>query len=447
MLTESDARDLLAQAAATIDVPPGAPLPDSGIQRRRWLVPVSAAAAAVLLIATGVALMRDDETPSRAPTGATKTTPDAPPAAAGIPPVFAYDANSAEQMLAQRGLVVSRKPSYTCLTAGRAVRTTPATGAHVAPGHEVTLWVTEPGLHSSCRAPARDALAWQLLDFANGRGPAPTFAPEVTVYVDGQRATLTGDQAANPNRWTSGSALGLLATASRQVLRGQGSTLTPLLTVHPDDGTQFVCGGQVVPSELAGRQSLWLSLAVPTPGFISGACTFGNLYQTNGQIDAIVVRASDGFGGGHTQGPVERDPDPDRIAARFLAYARGSAVGLPVGASVRLYLGNEYQKTISAADIGDRNSFRVCAAYAGHVCPMSAVATLAQFPHQPLITDSLPAGYCLAKLTKHAQGTAGSRMVVLKNPNPLGCIPEFAVQIWSNDVGQITAVNLLLGEP
>lgn len=145
--------------------------------------------------------MRDDRTSDQAPTTGPTTPNDVTPAVGGIPSVFGYDANSAEKMLTERRLVVTRKPSYTCLTSGRAVRTKPATGTRFGPGDTVTLFVTEPGPDSACPVPAEDALAWRLLDFANGRGPAPSFAAEVTVYVDGQLTTLTRDKATDPDSW------------------------------------------------------------------------------------------------------------------------------------------------------------------------------------------------------------------------------------------------------
>ncbi len=99
-------------------------------------------------------------------------------------------------------------------------------------------------------------MAWQLLDFANGRGAAPEFASTVYVYVNGSRTVLSGDEAADADSWAPDSALGLLAAATRQQVRGGGDTITPLLTVRSDRGSQYVCGGERLPSVLAERRSL-----------------------------------------------------------------------------------------------------------------------------------------------------------------------------------------------
>jgi hypothetical protein len=447
MLTETEVRDLLARAAATIEVPPGAPITPAADRRRRWLAPVLAGAASVLLVVGGVALVSDGGTHGNVPTPDPATTRNEP-SGAGIPSVFGYDADSAERLLTSAGLVVTRRPSYTCRTSDRAVRTSPTAGNPYQSGASVTLFVTEQPPAARCAVPPLDALAWQLLDFANGRRPAPAFASEVTVYVDGQRTVLAGEQAANPRTWSTGSALGLLAAASRQKELREGFTATPVLRVHTDDGTQFACGGQELPTALSGRQSLWLSIEIPTDG-PSMSCTFANVFLDEGRVDALVVRTAAPLTGGATTRPEqtpEPDPDPAEIGARFLAYVSGEPADLPADAPMRLYLGNMYQKTIRPGGLEDRRSWDVCANYAERSCPMSAVRTLEELQSQPAITSFLP-DLCLDTLTDTPPDTEDDRMVVLGPPEPESCASDFAVQIWYNDAGQITAVNLLFGSP
>jgi hypothetical protein len=54
---------------------------------------------------------------------------------------------------------------------------------------------------------------------------------------------------------------------------------------------------------------------------------------------------------------------------------------------------------------------------------------------------------CLGTLAEKPVGTGGSTSISLSRYGPTSCGEKFEVQIWSNDVGQITAVNLLLGDP
>jgi hypothetical protein len=133
------------------------------------------------------------------------------------------------------------------------------------------------------------------------------------------------------------------------------------------------------------------------------------------------------------------------IAAHFLAYARGDTDSLPVDTPVRLYLGNRYQKTIRP-ELDGRLGWDICVPnYAARTCPMSAIAALRDRELMPSITDR-PADLCLAERPDPPADTGGSHSVVLQ-PRGADCTQEYYVRIWFNDVGQITAVNLTLGEP
>jgi hypothetical protein len=440
MLTETEARELLAIAAATIEVKPGPPVTlTTGARVRRWL-PALAAAAAVVLVVAGAAVLLDQPSESRA---APTNPPDpAVPQDGRIPSVFAYSGSAAEDMLTERGLVVTTKTTPTCGETGRAVRTEPDTGTRFEVGDPVTLVVTEMSATAFCVPPHDEALAWQLLDFANDRGPAPWFAPDVAVYLNGEQTTLSRVEATDRSTWPSSSALDALAVATRQEAHRQGFTATPTLMTGRDNGTRFACGGLGLPSELAGRTSLWLSIELPTDGFF-GACTVANVYRTEGQVDAIVVRTS-GVAAPDTSVP-ESDPDPDRVAARFLAFARGESDSLPVDTPVRLYLGGDYIKTIQASEVSDPDAWTVCPRFMSMPCQISALATARGFGQQVALTDFLPTGCLNPRSAKPPTDTGGSQMVVLGLPEPATCKDDFLVQVWSNDVGQITAVNLLFG--
>ena len=76
---------------------------------------------------------------------------------------------------------------------------------------------------------------------------------------------------------------------------------------------------------------------------------------------------------------------------------------------------------------------------------MSAIAELRDRELMPSITDR-PRDLCLAELPDPPADTGGSHSVELQ-PRDADCTQEYYVRIWFNDVGQITAVNLSLGEP
>jgi len=293
MLSESAARDLLVQAGETIDVPPGMPdLPPA--PPRRW--PVLAAAAAVVvavLAATGVvALQRDTDT---SPSGEV-TVPRvdfqaySPSLTAGqIPSVFAYDGASARSMLEGLGLTVTVEPDYVCNTPGRATRTNPRVGTTYSAGHTVTLFVTEEPPTARCAPDTQEDLAWQLLDFANGRGPAPAFADEVWVAANGESAEIPASLAADPTAWVDGTPLGVLRQLSQEAHEVIGSSQgfeTPQLFVSISDPASS-CHG-----DLSGvpRNDQGVSIGIAFIQDGAEPCTTVDIFRTNGLIGAISLR-------------------------------------------------------------------------------------------------------------------------------------------------------------
>ena len=451
MLTETEARELLAKAADTIEVGPGEPILGAEQPTRpRWLLPVLAAATVAVVVVGAVAVLRNDTESSPPPVTGPTTPPVVEPGADGrMPSVFGYDKFAATDMLEGMGLVVTTEPVSGCVSEFRAVRTVPPIGTRIRPGDAVTLFATQHGPLDDCIDPLPDALAWTLLDFANGRGPAPGFAPEVIAYVNGDEWHLTADQAADLSYWQTGSPLDVLAAATRPPVPTTDWRPKPFLAVYEPDGFDVTCGDQELPAELAGRSSSWFRIGnVQESIGLNFGCVFANVYRTDGQIDAIVVR-TEGIlylTEDAEPGPPNAAADPDGIGAAFLAFARGQSEIPPVADDVRLYLGNEYEKTISAADARDPGSWKVCALYAERSCPFSALATLRNFEAEPAVEDLLPRG-CLTWGTEPVTDSGGTQVVVLSVPEPPMCAENFAVQIWSDDDGHITAVNLLLGSP
>lgn len=120
---------------------------------------------------------------------------------------------------------------------------------------------------------------------------------------------MTAAEAADPARWR-GTAFDLYAKASTYA-RGFASephTMNGVrlsaqdvhlnaVTMHVDDGHDFVCGGRELPRFYSERPSLWLNLSPPDYGGIPSDCTMLNVFTTNGRIDAVVARTMDGLRG------------------------------------------------------------------------------------------------------------------------------------------------------
>lgn len=188
--------------------------PPDDARRRRWPA-VAALAIALATAGTVVALTR----------------PEPPPAdhlgADQMPSLFGYDGASAAALLEKRGLEVQRRPFRSCEVRDRVVASAPATGAPVARGERVVIYTALPADVSCLTDYGERELAWQLLDFANGHGPAPAFAPQVWVYPsDGPARVLTSTDAADRDSWQGTEVLSALRKASSDVALVQEHPLT-----------------------------------------------------------------------------------------------------------------------------------------------------------------------------------------------------------------------------
>lgn len=166
-----------------------------------------------------------------------------------------------------------------------------------------------------------------------------------------------------------------------------------------------------------------------------------------GETDTIPVKsATDDRAPDREDSEKSFDPGRSRVAHLFLDFARreGEADGPPVDTPVALYLGNAYQRTIPDGKSDRRGQWRVCDDYGQHACPMSALEVLVGSQGEVVIGDSVTSA-CLETLAEPPSETGGPHQVVLSPPEPRTCSDDYAVQIWINDVGQITALNLLLG--
>ncbi|GAA4707058.1 PASTA domain-containing protein [Nocardioides conyzicola] len=221
--------DLLVRRALADAVlgPPDRP------RSRRW---PAVAALAIVVVAAGAvfALAR----------------PDAPPAdhlrADQMPSLFGYDGAAASTLLKKRGLEVQQRPFRSCEVRDRVVASEPAAGAEISRGDHVVVYTALPADVSCLTDYAERQLAWEVLDWANGHGPAPSFAPRVWVYPsDGSAQLLTGAEAADPDSWRASHVLTALRRATADVALVQEHPLTyavpALRIVAPTDGTNQ-CG-------------------------------------------------------------------------------------------------------------------------------------------------------------------------------------------------------------
>jgi hypothetical protein len=270
-------RDLLLDAAGTVEVEPiGLNLLPPRPRRWPW---VTAAAVAVAVVALAAA-------------AATRTTPAKPDGlldADQVPSLFGYDAQQARALLEHLGLHVTEQLSPVCDTKGRVLDTDPPTGARFDSGDDITLITASPA-GANCEAHYGErTTAWQFLDFANNRGPGPRFADAVFLVVDGGEPTvLIGEVAKDPARWGKVSALTELRAASSRVERVDETTYaTPTLVTQTVVPPQQNCG---VGQPFGARPRLALQLTVGVGIDAPSPCPLTvDLYLSHGKIDAVTL--------------------------------------------------------------------------------------------------------------------------------------------------------------
>jgi PASTA domain-containing protein len=174
-------------------------------RRRRWLG-VAVLAAALTAIGLGVLLTR----PVQPPTDRLRGDQ--------VPSWFGYDGGDARALLESRGLRVTLEPFPSCEVYGRVVATDPPPGITYHRGDAIRVYTSLPS-DITCLTDYQDrATAWTLLDFANGRGPAPAFADRVFVYADDAAPmVLDHDAAVDPDGWAGTGVLDALRKASQRV--------------------------------------------------------------------------------------------------------------------------------------------------------------------------------------------------------------------------------------
>lgn len=172
---------------------------------RRWLG-VGVLVAGLTAVGVGVALTRPDQ--------------PLPDRLRGdqVPSLFGYDGGAARDLLESHGFRVTVEQIRDCEVLGRVVASDPPPGTVFDRGDPITVYTSLPA-SITCLTDYQDRVtAWRLLDFANGRGPAPELADRVFVYAGGaEPVVLDGRRARDPGAWDRTGVLAGLREASDRV--------------------------------------------------------------------------------------------------------------------------------------------------------------------------------------------------------------------------------------
>lgn len=446
MLTDTEARALLHQAADTIEVGPSAQFAPPPRPPTRFLAPVLAVAA-VLLLAVGVAVWH-----TRKPGPV-----DRPPGKVTVPSVYGLPTDAALSLLRTHHLEPRVRTTFTC-DDGRALRTEPVAGTRVAPRTTTTLVAGVNG-DFVCPATSR-SYVWGLVDLAVGAGPLPRFDDHVLLSVNDEPSVrLSPAAAADPERWPtcgadeptcSGSALDVVRNALELPAARDGRTFVPRLEVSPTsgDGSSFTfrfaaapVGSVTSKDSDSVREPPWsVSMQVNSSGAINAVRLD---FHTKHGAEPPTPDAPD-------QAVVGRDPTG--IGRRFVDFALGRIDGFPADTPVAIYLGNVYRRTMTESLAFDPQAWSTCVRYAAQSCPPSALATIASYEQSTgepvrLGGPDTTASRCLARSGPPPRDTGGTRPIVVTPSGRTTCLNGFRIELWINDVGQVVAVNELLAEP
>ena len=284
-------------------------------RRRRW-VPVASAASVVAVVASGVVLSGVLSGDRSGPGPVESAEPSEGTPDGTVPSLFGHTRDSADALLADLGLKVRFGEQDSCEPEGRPVGTEPAAGTPVETGDEVTVLLAFQGPLTDCAFIPTEA--WAFVDFATGRGPAPVFADEVELYVDGERTRRLSAEVARSGDWGEGSALGILEAATREVFWDGDEYQTPTLRAVGGTPPDAWCG-VAKPREVGDREALTLTIAIgeqACPARIS-------VYEVAGAIDAVL--AWPGSSGSAAPAPIPDVVGLGLVEARDLVTAAGYA--------------------------------------------------------------------------------------------------------------------------
>jgi hypothetical protein len=205
------------------------------------------------------------------------------PAPDPLPSLFALTGDQAEQLLQDHGYDVLLRPARSCEPPGLVIDSDPPSGGPARKGSTVTVRTSV--LSGSQCEPAypRRAAAWEFVQFALGRGPAPDFATSVDVVVDGSSPVrLTGDPSAELLQQDEVTTA--IAEAARETTPTESGLPRLVVTTEIPPGSW--CGVARSPA-VGDRSAVRFEI---DPGHDDSGCPLTvDLYRTGSLIDAVVV--------------------------------------------------------------------------------------------------------------------------------------------------------------
>lgn len=406
MLTEDEARALLAKAAATIDLDEDAPMTLAGLPEpriRRWPIVVAAAAAVIVAVGGGWLVARqlgglDEEspapvtTPTREVTRAHDNT---------MPGLIGLTQEEATQLLERRGLTVQVEEEKTlCNVPGIVTGSTPPVGSTLlAGGERVTIRVTSVLQTFGCLLdPPWDAI-WDLVRYARGVEPDPR-------HVD-----------------VSG------------VPHGAAVALDRLVTQSWAGGSPHLRARRIFDRSAGAGWDL--RIWVQTPASRGAVSWLVARVDGRGDISHVAVQ-------GASLSVDQLGSSLDRLASarRFLSWARAKGSAPQFAGRVRVMYGGggAFGSTGWTDDPEDRSTYSGCSGLGFPDCGVDPVALLVRHDGPTVVTAGrsvCPGGGQVPQRFANAAEDA----VRIEEPEPASCQSGWAVELWIDADGVIYGVN------
>lgn len=452
--TELDARELLARAAATIDVADDAPLTLTGLPEptpRRWPLLVAVAAAVVLVVGGGwvIATRLGGTGPGDGPVAPAAVDPRGLEHQRAFPPdrmpsVLGYTEAEALDLLTGRGRgldVRVRALRDGCNVEDMAVGASVPVGSRLRPGTTVTLTVIKPRAVVDCVGEPDWQSTWALARFARGLAGPPDLAEQVRLsVVEGGEAvgsvTMSGDDLADRWAWTACGTDGC-----HSVLGGFAAMLSDPAT-WPYPGTPSLVaeqGGRCLPDGSLGSWSLHVWVEVPTDGVFCPSTSLLIGTDDHGDVDAVELHLPGASEGSDITEP-ELDDSLERLSAaqRFVGWARGGSPAPAFAEEVRHLNGGLAPAWNEEPE--RRDGWSGCSGLGFPDCEIDPVAAIARYDGHVVATrgrSTCPDGGSVPE----EYASAADDVVRLGEPEPASCGTAWAVELWIDEDGEIYAVN------
>lgn len=346
----------------------------------------------------------------------------------GPPDVVGNSLAYARERLASAGYEVDDVARPDCGQVGTVAAQTPTWGEPADPGSTVTIGVIDEQTRCDSSplvvpTPSGDA-ADALVAFARGDAGPPPVADRVEVYVaDTLDATLTADDATDPDSWAP-----VLAPLRGPVATSAGAGVA-------EDGC-LVRGD--LPDSLAESDAIRLSK--PESATCADDWSLLVWVDPGGAISAVDL----------LRGEQTTPTAVDHAARRLESFARGGDDLPSMADEVDLYVGGAFTGFVTRDSATDRQAWQTCTeigTYAGRDCPFSPLDVLRDRGGATVVVDD-PPWTCLARYDDTLPGVASAdSAAIVPTRAPSGCAGTFAVQVFVNADGELIAVDLLLPRP